>query len=73
MDKLVGALGGGIGMVVMTIVIAAVMFGVAALFAMLGWHLFMVPVFGMSALTFWQAIGFVLLLGGTSKVTSGKK
>lgn len=30
--------------------------------AMWGWSLFAVPVFGMKALTFWQAFGLCLLL-----------
>lgn len=54
--------------VVMLILLIVVTF-VSTMFIMWGWSLFMVPVFGMESLTFWQAFGFSLLAacfkGGT--------
>lgn len=59
MDKL--------GMMLLLLVLVTV---ISSLFIMLGWYLFMVPVFGMQPLTFFQAFGFSLLAacfkGGSS-------
>lgn len=43
--------------------ILLILFIIGPLVVMLGWHLFMVPVFALPSLTFLQAIGFVLLTG----------
>lgn len=43
--------------------ILLILFIIGPLVVMLGWYLFMVPVFGLPSLTFLQAIGFVLLAG----------
>lgn len=44
---------------------------VSALFIMLGWSLFVVPVFGLESLTFFQAFGFGLLASSFKNASSG--
>lgn len=39
------------------------LFCLSFIFIMIGWSLFIVPVFGLPSLTFIQAIGFALLTG----------
>ena len=43
------------------LVVLAILFILGPLFVMLGWYLFMVPVFGLPTLTFLQALGFMML------------
>lgn len=44
--------------VILVLVVAIL---ISTVFVMIGWSLFMVPVFGMKSLTFMQALGFGFL------------
>lgn len=52
------------------IIFIAIIFAlvIGPLFVMLGWHLFMVPVYHMPMITFWQAFGFGCLIGSTGAI-----
>jgi len=64
-------------MKIMTKILTAIVFillflAITVAFIMLGWSLFVVPVFGLPSLSFLQALGFALLASAFRVVSQSK-